>query len=103
MTLTKADLVDSLVQELNVSRKDAVSYSELIFETIKETLQQGTNVKISGFGNWNVRDKRSRVGRNPQTGEAMEISSRKVVTFKPSQILRDILNGGLALQTKQIP
>jgi integration host factor subunit alpha len=103
MTLTKADLVDSLVQELNVSRKDAVSYSELIFETIKGTLERGEHVKISGFGNWNVRDKRSRVGRNPQTGQAMEIASRKVVTFKPSQILRDILNNGESLQAKQLP
>ncbi|MFH1727020.1 MAG: integration host factor subunit alpha [Pseudomonadota bacterium] len=93
MTLTKADIVDSLVQELNVSRKDAVNYTELVFETIKETLERGDNVKISGFGNWNVRSKQSRVGRNPQTGQAMEISSRKVVTFKPSQVLRDVLAG----------
>ena len=93
MTLTKADIIDSLVQELNISRKDAVNYTELVFETIKETIEKSDNVKISGFGNWTIRSKNARVGRNPQTGSAMEISSRKVVTFKPSQVLRDALNG----------
>ena len=92
MTLTKADIVEKMVNDLELPRKDAVKYLELVFNTMKETLEKGDHVKISGFGNWDVKQKRTRLGRNPQTGEPMEISSRKVVTFHPSQVLRDILN-----------
>lgn len=92
MTLTKADIVEHLVNRLDVPNKDATRYVDMIFETIKDTLAQGNGVKISGFGNWTVNQKRSRTGRNPQTGEAMEITARKVVKFKYSQVLRDIIN-----------
>jgi integration host factor subunit alpha len=63
----------------------------LVFDIIKETLEKGEKIKISGFGNFVVREKRSRVGRNPQTGEEIEISARRVLTFKPSQVLRGAL------------
>ena len=63
----------------------------MVFETMKETLEQGEKIKISGFGNFEVRDKRARVGRNPQTGEVIEISARRVLTFKPSQVLKNAL------------
>jgi len=93
MTLTKADIVDRLVSLLSIPRKDAVSHVELIFESIKTSLETTDSVKISGFGTFNVREKHSRRGRNPQTGASMEITERRVVTFKPSQILRNNLNG----------
>jgi len=66
---------------------------ETVFDTVKETLERGEKIKISGFGNFVVRPKRSRVGRNPQTGKVIMISERKVLTFKPSQVLKDALNG----------
>ncbi len=62
-------------------------------EAVKETLSRGEPVKVSGFGNFVVREKKARVGRNPQTGRDIEISARRVLTFKPSQVLKDQLNG----------
>ena len=62
---------------------------DLVFKVIKDTLARGEKVKISGFGNFSIRDKATRIGRNPQTGEAMEISARRVLTFKPSQVLKE--------------
>lgn len=94
MTLTKADIAEKMINDLDLSRKDAVNYLELVFESIKEVLTRGENVKISGFGNWLVREKRARTGRNPQTGDSMKITERKVVTFKPSQVLRDSISKG---------
>ena len=92
MALTKLDLVERMMTELNIPRTEAFKFVDLIFETIKEKLEEGTHVKISGFGNWIVKSKHARMGRNPQTGTSMEISARKVVTFKPSQVLRDLIN-----------
>ena len=66
---------------------------ETVFDTIKETLEKGEKIKISGFGNFVVRDKNARAGRNPQTGEEITISARRVLTFKPSQVLKNALNG----------
>jgi integration host factor subunit alpha len=76
------------------SKKEAAEIVEMVFDTIKETLERGEKIKISGFGNFLVRDKKSRVGRNPQTGEEIEISARRVLTFRPSQVLKNALNGG---------
>lgn len=95
MAMTKADIVESLYNRLGVSKKDAADLVELVFDTIKETLEQGQKIKISGFGNFVVREKRSRVGRNPQTGQSIEISARRVLTFRPSQILRAQVNAGV--------
>jgi integration host factor subunit alpha len=66
-----------------------------VFDQIKATLSQGQKIKISGFGNFVVREKRSRIGRNPQTGESIEISARRVLTFRPSQVLRAEVNASL--------
>jgi integration host factor subunit alpha len=102
MTLTKAELIDSVYEKVGFSKKEAADLVELVFETIKEELCKGGQIKISGFGKFRVRSKKARMGRNPQTGEAMVISARKVLTFTPSRILRDGINGKAALPPSQI-
>ena len=96
--MTKADIIEAIYQKIGYSKKDAADLVELIFNTIKDTLARGEKIKISGFGNFVVRDKKERTGRNPQTGDAIKISARRVLTFKPSQVLRtdvnDSTNGG---------
>lgn len=89
MSLTKADIVERVYKEAGFSKKEAADLVDLVFKVIKDTLARGEKVKISGFGNFSIRDKSTRVGRNPQTGEAMEISARRVLTFKPSQVLKE--------------
>lgn len=89
MSLTKADIVERVYKEAGFSKKEAADLVDLVFKVIKDTLARGEKVKISGFGNFSIRDKANRVGRNPQTGEAMEISARRVLTFKPSQVLKE--------------
>jgi integration host factor subunit alpha len=89
MSLTKAQIVDKVNQELNISKKEASDLVETVFEVIKESLSKGEKVKISGFGNFLVKDKASRKGRNPQTGEEMTIEARRVLTFRPSQLLKE--------------
>jgi len=93
MTLTKAELIDSVYEKVGFSKKEAADLVEMVFENIKEDLCKGSVIKISGFGKFRVRAKKARMGRNPQTGQAMEISARKVLTFTPSRILRDGING----------
>ena len=83
MTLTKADFAESLFEELGLDRREAKALVELFFEEIKDTLEQGKPVKISGFGKFELRDKTSRPGRNPKTGEEVPITARRVVTFRP--------------------
>lgn len=91
-TLTKADFVEVAYTQIpGISRRDGAEIIDLLFETIKETLARGESVKISGFGNFNVRDKKGRPGRNPRTGGVIPIYARRVVTFKASQILREEL------------
>jgi integration host factor subunit alpha len=89
MSLTKADIVERVYKEAGFSKKEAAELVDMVFNVIKDTLSKGEKVKISGFGNFSIRDKSTRVGRNPQTGEAMEISARRVLTFKPSQVLKE--------------
>lgn len=89
MAMTKADIVDRIYKEVGFSKKEAAELVDLIFKVIKDTLGRGEKVKISGFGNFSIRDKGNRVGRNPQTGDAMEITARRVLTFRPSQVLKD--------------
>jgi integration host factor subunit alpha len=91
-TLTKAEFVEAVYSRVGLSRRDSADIIELLFESMKETLARGEAVKISGFGNFVVRDKKARVGRNPQTGRDIEISARRVLTFKPSQVLKEVLN-----------
>jgi integration host factor subunit alpha len=102
--MTKADIIEALHQKIGYSKKEAADLVELIFDTIKDTLSRGEKIKISGFGNFVVRDKKERIGRNPQTGEAIKISARRVLTFKPSQVLREDVNtstGGTAAGKKE--
>ena len=92
MALTKAHLIEKVTVEVGLNKKVAMDIIERLFEILKGCLERGEDLKISGFGTFHVRSKKTRMGRNPQTGEAMEISARRVVTFKPSQRLRDALN-----------
>ena len=92
MTLTKAELADILVDKVsNVSKNDAKEIVELFFEEIRSTLERGEEIKISGFGNFQLRDKPQRPGRNPKTGEEVPISARRVVTFHASQKLKGMV------------
>ena len=90
--MTKIDIIKNVNEKLGFSKKDATAIVESVFEIIKDSLAHGEKIKISGFGNFVVKDKNSRRGRNPQTGEEIEISSRKVLNFKASQVLRKSLN-----------
>ncbi len=90
--MTKVDIIEMIYEEVGFSKKDAAKIVEVVFETIKENLEKDEKIKLSGFGNFVVRRKRARRGRNPQTGDDLTISSRKVLTFKPSQILKKAIN-----------
>ena len=91
--MTKAEIVQSVYSQLGgFSKKESADLVDLVFETIKETLGRGEKIKISGFGNFVLRDKRRRQGRNPQTGEPIVITERRVLNFKASQILKHALN-----------
>jgi integration host factor subunit alpha len=86
--LTKADLADILFDELGLNKREAKEVVELFFEEIRQALESNQQVKLSGFGNFDLRDKSERPGRNPKTGEEIPISARRVVTFKPGQKLK---------------
>jgi integration host factor subunit alpha len=88
MALTKADMVEKLFTELGINKKDAKDLVDQFFEEIKGALAEGRSVKLSGFGNFDLRDKNQRPGRNPKTGEEIPITARRVVTFKPGQKLK---------------
>ena len=91
--MTKAEIVQAVYTRLGgFSKKESADLVDLVFETMKETLGRGEKIKISGFGNFVLRDKRQRPGRNPQTGDPIKISERRVLTFKASQILKQSLN-----------
>lgn len=90
--MTKADIIARIYEKVGFSKKDATDIVEATFEIIKGCLEKGEKVKISGFGNFVVNTKRPRRGRNPQTGDEITIVGRKVLTFKPSQILKKNLN-----------
>lgn len=91
--MTKAEIVQALYTRVGgFSKKESADIVDLVFEMMKETLGRGEKIKISGFGNFVLRDKRQRPGRNPQTGDPIKISERRVLTFKASQILKQALN-----------
>jgi integration host factor subunit alpha len=93
-TMTKADIIENVYERVGgFSKKEAATIVEAVFDIIKKTLESGEKIKLSGFGNFVVRDKNSRIGRNPQTGDEITISARRVLTFKPSQVLKNALNG----------
>jgi integration host factor subunit alpha len=91
--MTKAEIVHALYTKVGgFSRKESAELVDLVFDTIKDTLGKGEKIKVSGFGNFVLRDKRQRPGRNPQTGQPIKITERRVLTFKASQILKHVLN-----------
>lgn len=92
-TMTKADIVEKVYEKIGFSKKEASELVELVFDTLKNKLIAGEKVKISGFGKFEVRGKKSRIGRNPQTGDRITISARRVLNFSPSQVLKAMLNG----------
>ena len=90
--MTKQDIINEVRMELDVTAKEAKAVVEDVFKLLKTSLGNGINVEISGFGKFLIRQKSKRVGRNPMTGEEAEILSRKVITFKPSKLLREVVN-----------
>jgi integration host factor subunit alpha len=92
MVLTKIEIVNMLNEEIGIPKVECTRIVERFFDIIKSELDKGNPVMVSGFGKWTVKAKRERKGRNPQTGEVLSIKARKVVTFKPSTVLRDAVN-----------
>jgi len=93
-TITRADLVEALAKRANMQRADANRLLTRMLEMMQDALVDGDTVKLSRFGNFNVRTKRQRIGRNPKTGEEVPITPRRVVTFRPSQMLREFVEKG---------
>ncbi len=87
--MTKADLVEIIFEKVGLSKKEAQDIIEIIFDTVKQAFVEGESIKIPGFGTFNVRKKAARRGRNPQTGEELVITPRRVLTFKASNQLKD--------------
>jgi len=92
-TITRVSITEAIYEEIGLSRKDSGDVLDMIIEEIKDELAGGNDVKISSFGTFSLRKKNARVGRNPKTGVEATISPRTVISFKPSQILRKVLNG----------
>lgn len=92
-TVTKTDLVEETWKRLGAgTKREAAAFVDVVFDVIKETLERGEDVRVPGFGNFILRDKRARTGTNPQTGVRMTIHARRVLRFKPSQYLKNSLN-----------
>jgi len=94
MALTKAEIAEHLFEKVGLSKRDSKDMVEEFFEEVRETLEAGEQVKLSGFGNFDLRDKKQRPGRNPKTGEDIPISARRVVTFRPGQKLKSRVEDG---------
>ncbi|CAG0977220.1 integration host factor subunit alpha [Geobacter sp.] len=90
--MTKADIVEQIYEKVGFSKKESADLVERVFGLIKETLENGEKIKIAGFGNFVVKEKADRRGRNPQTGDEIIISARRILTFKPSQVLKSSIN-----------
>lgn len=90
--MTKADIVEKIYEKVGFSKKESAELVETVFDLIKSTLEDGDKIKIAGFGNFVVKEKSDRRGRNPQTGEEITIVARKILTFKPSQVLKSAIN-----------
>lgn len=88
MALTKAEMSEALFNQLGLNKREARELVDLMFDEMREALSNGEQVKLSGFGNFDLRDKRTRPGRNPKTGEPIPITPRRVVTFRPGQKLK---------------
>jgi integration host factor subunit alpha len=92
MAITKIEIVNTLYEHIGIPKNECLNLVESVLEIIKSELEKGNDVMISGFGKWAVNSKKARKGRNPQNGKALTIAARKVVTFKASPVLRDVLN-----------
>jgi integration host factor subunit alpha len=90
--MTKADMVEKIYEKIGFSKKESAELVETVFYIIKTTLEQGEKIKIAGFGNFVIKEKADRRGRNPQTGDEITITARKILTFKPSQVLKSAIN-----------
>lgn len=90
--MTKVDLTEKIHIVSGFTKKESADMLEMVFSIIKDTLESGEKIKISGFGNFEVREKADRRGRNPQTGETITITARRILTFKPSTLLRQAIN-----------
>lgn len=91
--MTKADIAEKIQASIGMSKKESVEMLEAVFSLMKSTLESGENLKISGFGSFIVKEKADRRGRNPQTGETITIGARRILTYKPSTVLRQAING----------
>lgn len=98
-TLTRADLAESLVRRVGLPRNESQEMVELILKEISDTLVSGEPVKLSSFGSFGIRKKGERIGRNPKTGEEVPITPRRVLVFRPSNIMKDRINDGMLDQT----
>ena len=90
--MTKADIAEKIQAEIGLTKKEAAEMMEAVFSIMKNTLESGETLKISGFGSFVVKQKKDRRGRNPQTGEALTIEARRVLSFKPSVLLKNAIN-----------
>jgi integration host factor subunit alpha len=90
--MTKADLVERIHTKIGFSKKESADMLESVFSIVKNTLEAGEKIKIAGFGNFEVKQKKDRKGRNPQTGESITIEARRILTFKPSTLLKNAIN-----------
>lgn len=95
-TVTRADLAEALYREIGLSRTESAALVEAVVDQVIEALIRGEVVKLAGFGTFSLRDKKERIGRNPKTGEEVPITSRRVLTFKPSQMMRDRVDASLS-------
>lgn len=95
-TLTRADLADSVHRNVGLSRQESAALVESVLDMISDTLVAGQTVKLSSFGSFQLREKNGRVGRNPKTGEEVPIEPRRVLVFKPSQVLKDRIDAALS-------
>lgn len=93
--MVKDDIVNKVSEQMNYTKDDAYNIIELVLETLKEAIVSEEFVKITGFGNFKVQHKTARKGRNPQTGEHITLAARKILTFKPSQVLKNSMNPDL--------
>jgi len=95
MALTKAEMAEALFNQLGLNKREARELVDLFFEEVRAALSSGEQVKLSGFGNFDLRDKNQRPGRNPKTGESIEIAASRSAKFKPGKQLKDSLNEGV--------
>ena len=102
-TLTKADLIEEVLKVTELPRKESETIVETIFESIIDALQKGDKIEIRGFGSFRTRQRRGRVGRNPKTGEKVEVPAKKIPFFKPSKELKDLVNTGVSAAAPAAP